>query len=762
MNEFARDVASAFPFLDATSESDLASLLAYYFVMAVLYSMLFWLCSYWWFISLFRPRSYKPCQVLYAPLRFATLFVAYCSLSTQRATGWAYAVPALTRFTSELLPEVVHSFPAQSIVEYDLDTRTIKIQGGNASFPVSPAYLRAFLPLEEADFPLVFFLTQFHTSFHSAPAFVDLAARTFRLPWVPSPMGYAKPMPAHAMVYPLWEMHMGEAVLDGNSRIDAVFTARALSGFVYEAASDNETVLLSARHQWGHPLGPQTKRVYFGGETGTTDDALAILTEYRGARILLGYSHHFREYYVKPQQAEQPQLRFGSANASQSALECEDPLLRDAEAWNSAEMCVAPVPHAYDHNDVAYQVKRHDALHWMAMLLCDFADNSSTLLRCSQQIGLDKLAALEAQFYPMLSPNSQLAIVGWTLLLFSAQSLALAWSCFLVGGLVVGMPCFVLVNFVFSHAEEVSVPVLTCVISGLRVFQFALVVYALTPYLTIVPWNATVVVACVTLNTSALLFARRQGKNESTTDREQLLRNHRKRRPGRFFSSSDAGEEATCRICLTTGPPSTMISPCLCHGSMQFVHLECLQHWRFRSANTESAARCDNCHYPYEHAPASWRDWISRLSVTLVVLCFLVDVAFVFVCACLFRAFDLLVWGAWVSHLVLGAKLAAYCEQRAWVLGELAVPLYGVERIVRVLDWVGLHLGHWVAASIACGVVGFYFGDFNALFWDFGGLPQGTLQYLYRIVFASSLFCAILCDKRCVFSNINTLITYVN
>jgi hypothetical protein len=41
------------------------------------------------------------------------------------------------------------------------------------------------------------------------------------------------------------------------------------------------------------------------------------------------------------------------------------------------------------------------------------------------------------------------------------------------------------------------------------------------------------------------------------------------------------------RICFCGPEEGRLISPCLCKGSMKYVHLDCLQHWRQTSSNSK-------------------------------------------------------------------------------------------------------------------------------------------------------------------------------
>mmetsp|Transcript_9558 Transcript_9558/g.13360 ORF Transcript_9558/g.13360 Transcript_9558/m.13360 type:complete len:1184 (-) Transcript_9558:21-3572(-) len=63
--------------------------------------------------------------------------------------------------------------------------------------------------------------------------------------------------------------------------------------------------------------------------------------------------------------------------------------------------------------------------------------------------------------------------------------------------------------------------------------------------------------------------------------------------------SEEEAEDDMCRICLGGTDEGRLISPCLCRGSIRFVHLECLQHWRRESRNTSAFYECEMCKYRY-------------------------------------------------------------------------------------------------------------------------------------------------------------------
>jgi len=62
-----------------------------------------------------------------------------------------------------------------------------------------------------------------------------------------------------------------------------------------------------------------------------------------------------------------------------------------------------------------------------------------------------------------------------------------------------------------------------------------------------------------------------------------------------------------CRICHNTSiqDPSPLISPCACRGSMRYVHLACIQKWRYTSGRMRDFYTCSMCQANYEF-PKKW------------------------------------------------------------------------------------------------------------------------------------------------------------
>ncbi|KAF8937497.1 hypothetical protein BGZ58_002602 [Dissophora ornata] len=92
-------------------------------------------------------------------------------------------------------------------------------------------------------------------------------------------------------------------------------------------------------------------------------------------------------------------------------------------------------------------------------------------------------------------------------------------------------------------------------------------------------------------------------------------------------------DERQCRICLGGADEEDtlgrLISPCLCKGSMKYVHVECLNAWRARSPKRESHYKCDTCKYSFSFRRTSFARYLAH-PLTVFVLTVVVFAAAVF------------------------------------------------------------------------------------------------------------------------------------
>ncbi|TRM60233.1 hypothetical protein BD626DRAFT_505873 [Schizophyllum amplum] len=71
-------------------------------------------------------------------------------------------------------------------------------------------------------------------------------------------------------------------------------------------------------------------------------------------------------------------------------------------------------------------------------------------------------------------------------------------------------------------------------------------------------------------------------------------------------ADSDGAPQKQCRICFDGTDAESelgrLIRPCLCRGSISYVHVECLKRWRLSSTSSKAYYECPQCHYQYRVA----------------------------------------------------------------------------------------------------------------------------------------------------------------
>eukprot|EP00434_Breviolum_minutum_P036610 symbB.v1.2.032442.t1/scaffold3895.1/size70954/9 len=97
-------------------------------------------------------------------------------------------------------------------------------------------------------------------------------------------------------------------------------------------------------------------------------------------------------------------------------------------------------------------------------------------------------------------------------------------------------------------------------------------------------------------------------------------------------NSNEEDSQPTCRICFAGAESGRLISPCLCSGTMRFVHIECLNMWRASSANPQSSFRCDQCQFKYSVQRALYAN-ILRSALVLHTVTMVVFSGIVLLCA---------------------------------------------------------------------------------------------------------------------------------
>ncbi|KAI9019739.1 hypothetical protein DFJ74DRAFT_707807 [Hyaloraphidium curvatum] len=90
-------------------------------------------------------------------------------------------------------------------------------------------------------------------------------------------------------------------------------------------------------------------------------------------------------------------------------------------------------------------------------------------------------------------------------------------------------------------------------------------------------------------------------------------------------SPASPSEDKLCRICFggVEEEPELgrLFSPCLCKGTMRYVHINCLNEWRRKGVRQESFYQCDQCKYRFAFRRTWWANVVmSEVTITLFTL----------------------------------------------------------------------------------------------------------------------------------------------
>lgn len=86
--------------------------------------------------------------------------------------------------------------------------------------------------------------------------------------------------------------------------------------------------------------------------------------------------------------------------------------------------------------------------------------------------------------------------------------------------------------------------------------------------------------------------------------------------------------EHQCRICFSNEEEqgNRLFSPCLCKGSVKYVHQECLNQWRTSSPGTKTFYECELCHYRYQFIRLKWARYLQYRWLPYCITTFLLVV----------------------------------------------------------------------------------------------------------------------------------------
>ena len=98
-------------------------------------------------------------------------------------------------------------------------------------------------------------------------------------------------------------------------------------------------------------------------------------------------------------------------------------------------------------------------------------------------------------------------------------------------------------------------------------------------------------------------------RNNNETDTSQQNENMTNERSN-IAAEENENEEKMCRLCFDGAESNPLkgrlFRPCLCSGTMKYIHIGCLNTWRAMAPNDRSYYRCDQCQYLYNVHRAEW------------------------------------------------------------------------------------------------------------------------------------------------------------
>ena len=184
-------------------------------------------------------------------------------------------------------------------------------------------------------------------------------------------------------------------------------------------------------------------------------------------------------------------------------------------------------------------------------------------------------------------------------------------------------------------------------------------------------------------------------------------------------------EEPICRICFAGADAGRLVSPCLCSGSMRYVHLDCLSQWRKISANPLSAYQCENCLYRYSFRRTLYAT-VLRSALVLHLVTFLLLLLILFAGSHAAQFADT----HWLGGSILEMSPFNIKELKDMKL-ELSVLAGSAEEgsLMTLMRWLGVDASYLLTSLVLIGATGFLtLGMMGPMLWHRG--HQDTLLFV--------------------------------
>lgn len=182
-----------------------------------------------------------------------------------------------------------------------------------------------------------------------------------------------------------------------------------------------------------------------------------------------------------------------------------------------------------------------------------------------------------------------------------------------------------------------------------------------------------------------------------------------------------------------------LISPCRCRGTMKFVHVACLNSWRYTSPNRKSVYQCDQCGYKYNFNRTKYAALVGSLYTRVripihssncqIVSTIILFILAVFISGFIFKfilyitgaslplssisdlldllfgidpvdqmsGFDLDAWGYQTPKTLNEVFFSGWWDAAHWASGVVGLALWGFVSVMTGLGAFGVHLrfGNW-------------------------------------------------------------------
>jgi hypothetical protein len=215
-----------------------------------------------------------------------------------------------------------------------------------------------------------------------------------------------------------------------------------------------------------------------------------------------------------------------------------------------------------------------------------------------------------------------------------------------------------------------------------------------------------------------LLIARRSSHSRQTEHLHDRLLKQAARTKDKIITEPGS---PFCRICLEDNFPNDLVHPCLCVGSIAYVHDSCLSQWRAASQNAHSYFMCDQCRFPYK-MKRTWSSYLLRSSLALHLGTACIILSVMLLVSLMLALAEFLVPKLDIHRYVLGLEHVYTLRKRAPI--DVA--------FVHLSAWRYLKPGHLLGGFFVVATSGLWKTDWAMAPWLWGIVNHGYVDAVHR------------------------------